>query len=95
MVAYGRPSSDVPISRSPRLVVEIDRIREETLRDPARMMVLRMSIERQISLQVRGFSPQRYQQEVRPRLGEALLAAGFPRPVVDGILSGVDYRRSL
>jgi hypothetical protein len=95
LVAYGRPSSDVPAARAPRLVVKVAPIPEEVLRDPAQMMDLRSSIERQLCVQVRDFSPERYQNVVRPHLAQALLAAGLTRPVVDEILSSVDYHRSL
>jgi hypothetical protein len=96
LVAYARPSSDVASSGPARdLVVTVERMGQGTLHDPARMMDLRISIERQISAQVNGLSEERYRTRARPRLAESLRAAGLEQADVDYILRGVDYHRSL
>jgi hypothetical protein len=65
------------------------------LHDPALMMDLRLSIERQISAQVAGLSNERYRTVARPRVVTALRTAGLEQADVDYILRGVDYHRSL
>jgi hypothetical protein len=96
LVAYARASSDVPASEPERgLIVKVDPVRPGTLADPSRMMELRLSMERQISLQVKDVPEGRYRSLVRPRLESALLAAGLTEADVAYILHGVDYHRSL
>jgi hypothetical protein len=96
LIAYARPSSDVTSSgRARELVVKVEPIREGSLHDPAKMMDLRFSIERQVSAQVQGMTDERYRSVARPRVVEALRAAGLEQADVDYILRGVDYHRSL
>jgi hypothetical protein len=96
LVAYARPSTDVAVTaRSPELVVKVERIPEGALHDPAQMMDLRRSMERQIDAQVGRMPEARYRAAVRPRLAQALLAAGLPAADIDYILRGVDYHRAL
>src|SRR4051812_9239438 len=96
LVAYTRPSTDVPVAdRSPGLVVKVERIPEGALHDPAQMVELRRSMERQIDVQVGRMPEARYRATVRPGLARALLAAGLPEADIDYILRGVDYHRAL
>src|SRR5205814_4877522 len=57
---------------SPELVVKVERIPEGALHDPAQMMDLRRSMERQIDAQVGRMPEARYRATVRPRLAQAL-----------------------
>jgi hypothetical protein len=96
LIAYTRASSDVATSGPARgLVVTVEPFRDGTLHDPALMMDLRLSIERQISAQVAGLSNECYRTVARPRVVTALRTAGLEQADVDYILRGVDYHRSL
>jgi hypothetical protein len=96
LVAYGRPTTDVTGAGPARgLSVKVERLREGVVADPARMMEVRRSMERQISLQVHDIPEERYRGLVRPRLERALLEAGLTQADADCVLGGVDYHRSL
>ena len=96
LIASAGLPSDTPASPAARkqVVITVDRISEETLRDPMKVVYLRPWIERQIVLQTRTISEERYQRMVRPRLAHHLEASGLTRVDVDHILHNVDYVRS-
>jgi hypothetical protein len=97
LMAYTRATSDVVLTGRPvgGAAVKVQRIPETLLRDPARMLALRISWERQISSQVRDLPERRYRNHVRPLLVHALQVAGLSSVEVDGVLRGVDDDRSL
>jgi hypothetical protein len=97
LIAYAGPVSDVMALRAPRADgrVVVERIPEEILRDPARVVALRRWMEMQIDFQTKGIPEERYQHEVRPRLDHELRGSGLAPADVDFILRGVDYHRSL
>jgi hypothetical protein len=96
LIAYARPLSDVPASPAARreVVITVERISEDTLRDPMKVVDLRQWIVRQIVLQARNIPEERYQRLVRPRLAHHLEASGLTRADVGHILQNVDYVRS-
>jgi|1186.fasta_scaffold211532_1 hypothetical protein len=93
LVAYAGAASDVVVAEK-AIAIQVERVPEAILGDPARMLALRLSMERQIESQTKDISEGRYRRLVRPRLARELLAAGLAPVDVDGILLGVDYHRS-
>jgi hypothetical protein len=93
LMAYSHPPGDPPPAARGR--IEVEPISEGILRDPARMVELRLWIERQIGVQTADIPQERYQRDVRPRLARALRSSGLLPVDVDQILRGVDYHRSL
>jgi hypothetical protein len=94
LVAYAGAGTDLVVAEK-AVTIHVERIPASILGDPARILALRLSMERQIETQTKDISEGRYQRLVRPRLARELLAAGLAPADVDGILRGVDYHRSL
>jgi hypothetical protein len=95
LIAYARPATDLSEARPApaKLVLYVEPIPAETLRDPQQLASTRQWMVRQIVVQCRKFPEDRYQRLVRPQLARQLVAAGLAPQDARYVLRDVDYSR--
>jgi hypothetical protein len=95
LIAYGRPSTDVPAARAAQAdpIIQVDHIAEKILQDPQRLAETRQWIVRQIVRQTRNISGERYERAVRSSLARKLGEAGLSPGDVAYILRDVERTR--
>jgi hypothetical protein len=92
LLAYSRPASDLGVER-PTIEIAVERIPEQVLRDPTRVLSLRLFLARQLEFRTREVPEERYQRLVRPHLAHQLRAAGLSQVDADLVLGDVDAHR--
>jgi hypothetical protein len=92
LIALGPMTGAAP-SASPAAPPIVERVPDEVLHDPAARFVLIERLRTQAVARTRGYSDERYWNEVRPRLRRQIEVAGLPRADVDLLLSEVDQSR--
>src|SRR5437762_8662367 len=79
LLAYAGPIGKAPVAGGgpTTAVIRVERIPQEILRDPARMVSVRLWMERQIATQTRDIPEPRYQRVIRPGLAHELAVSGL------------------